>query len=274
LESTPRSFHRHLIFPFHYAPKEETIFFVATISDKPGALAAFLSVLSKRVNLIGTSSYSLGGNTAIYSGFGKLLAKHTTASSLHAEIAKSRKVKSCQVWKSRNGLIVDRFHTGFQGGVGEPYLVFPARGLSDTFEGIVRVIGTGGSTLLYDLGLDYAKARSGIYKKMMGAHPESHIDELAAIVTALGYGHSEAALSPDRKSIRITSIECFECSTPSRSGRRCSFLRGMAVGIFGPLFDVDMVSEETKCRNAGDDLCEFVLKAKDGQPLVGAPKRP
>jgi predicted hydrocarbon binding protein len=42
----------------------------------------------------------------------------------------------------------------------------------------------------------------------------------------------------------------------------------MAVGIFGPLFGVELANEEIKCRNKGDDYCEFILKAKDGLPLV------
>lgn len=267
-EKPSRPLHRHLIFPFHYAPGEKTVFVVASIPDTPGTLAALLNVLSKRVNLVGTSSYSLGRNVAIFSGYGKVLSKGITAQTLQEEIGKSAKVRSCQVWMSNRGLIVDRFHMGFQTGVGEPYVVFPAKGLSDTFEGIVRTFGTGGETLLYNLGLDYAEARAASYKRMMGLHPESRVDELAAIVTALGYGASTATFEPGYQALRLTSKECFECSSGSVCRRKCSFLRGMAVGIFGPLFDVEMTGEETKCRNAGSDYCEFVLKAKDGQPLV------
>lgn len=260
---------RHVIFPFHYARGEKTVFVVATIPDTPGALAGLLSILSKRVNLVGTSSYSLGRNAAIFSGYGKILSSAMTAGSIQEDIARSATARSCQVWMSNEGLIIDRFHLGFQTGVGEPYVVFPARGLSDTFEGIVRTFGTGGETLLYNLGLHYAEARVGAYKKMLGPHPESRIDELAAIVTALGYGAAAASFEPGHRSLRLTSEECFECSSGSSCGRRCSFLRGMGVGIFGPLFEVEMLGEETRCRNAGNTYCEFAFKAKDGRPLVG-----
>ena len=263
--STPK---RHVIFPFHYDPSQRTVFVAASISDEPGTLAALLVLLSKRVNLIGTSSYALGGNAATFSCFGKLLSAGTTAATLQAELIASAKVVSCQVWESKEGLIVDRFHTGFEAGVGEPYVVFPNRGLSDTFEGVVRVFGSGGSTLLYDLGLSYAKARAAVYKRVIGSHPESRIDELASIVTALGYGLSAAAFDPNHEALRLTSRECFECSTPSECKRQCSFLRGMAVGIFGPLFGLEVVGEETKCRHLEDDFCEFVIRAKDGRPLV------
>jgi predicted hydrocarbon binding protein len=259
---------RHPIFPFHYAPGEETVFFVATIRDQPGALASLLKSLGEHVNLLATSSYSLENDAAVISGYGKALSKRTTPISLKKVIEGCPMVSSCQVWKSEMGLIVDKYHTGYQGGVGEPYVVFPARGLSDTFEGVVRVFGTGGAVLLYELGLDYAKARSGLYKKMIGPHPESRIEELAAIVGALGYGRSTATFEPDYSALKLSSEECFECSSPSSSGRTCSFLRGMAVGIFGSLFNAELESEETKCRHLGDDFCEFTLKAKDGLPLV------
>jgi len=259
---------RHVIFPFHYAPNEKTVYVTASIPDTPGTLAALLKVLSSRVNLIGTSSYSLPRNVAIFAGFGKVLSEAVNAQSLQAEIVKAAGVNHCQVWESNQGLIVDRFHTGFQGGVGEPYLVFPTGGLSDAFEKIVGTFGSGGSTLLYDLGLDYAKGRSGLYKGMMGPHPESRIDELTAIVTALGYGNSTASFDPGYSALRLTSEECFECSTPSETGRTCSFLRGMAVGIFSHLFGLELVCEETMCRHRGDEYCKFVLKAEDGGPLV------
>jgi len=267
-EIQPPALYRHVIFPFHYDPDEKTVFVVASISDEPGALAALLAVLRKRVNLIGTSSYAMGNNTANFSGYGKLLSAKSSTQFLQKEIMASAKVHNCQVWESRNGLIVDRFHTGFQAGIGEPYVVFPNRGLSNTFEGIVKTFGTGGATLLYDLGFAYAEARSDLYKKMMGPHPETRIDELAAVVTALGYGLSSASFEPGYKALRLTSRECFECSTPSTCQRQCSFLRGMAAGIFGPLFGVDIESEETKCRNLRGDHCEFVIRARDGQPLV------
>jgi len=272
IHATPRPKHpqvqRHVIFPFHYAPNEKTVYVAASIPDTPGTLAALLKVLSRRVNLIGTSSYSLGRNVANFVGFGKVLSEAVDAQSLREEIVKATGVSHCQVWESNQGLIVDRFHTGFQGGVGEPYLVFPTGGLSDAFEKIVSTFGSGGSTLLYDLGLDYAKGRAGLYKGMMGPHPESRIGELTAIVTALGYGNSTASFDSDYSALRLTSEECFECSTPSETGRNCSFLRGMAVGIFGPLFGLELVCEETMCRHRGDVYCEFVLKAKDGGLLV------
>jgi predicted hydrocarbon binding protein len=240
---------------------------VAWISDEPGTLASLLGALKGHVNLANTSSYSLGGNSAIFSGFGEVLSDSITAQTLQGIAAKSPEVSSCQVWESREGLLVDRFHMGFQAGIGEPYLIFPAKGLSDTFEGIARMFGSGGQAILYDQGLEYARARSGLYKKIIGGHPERRLDDLAAIVGALGYGKSTAAIDPSGRVLTLTSTECFECSTPTQTMRRCRFLMGMAVGIFGGLFDKDLEGEETLCRQKGDNHCEFVLRAKDQQRL-------
>jgi predicted hydrocarbon binding protein len=209
----------------------------------------------------------LGGNVAIFSGFGEVLSKSVTAQALQGMMAKLPNVSGCQVWESREGLLVDRFHTGFQAGVGEPYLILPARALSETFEGIVRTFGSGGQTILYEQGLDYGRSRSGIYKKMIRKHPERRLDDLTSIVGALGYGKSTATLEPSGKAMTLTSIECFECSTPTRTGRTCKFLQGMAVGIFSALFGKELVGEETLCRQKGNEHCEFVLRAKDNQRL-------
>jgi predicted hydrocarbon binding protein len=240
---------------------------VAWLSDEPGTLASLLSALKSQVNLVSTSSYSLGENSAIFSGFGQVLSESVTAQALQGMTAELPNVSGCQVWESREGLLVDRFHTGFQAGVGEPYLILPARALSDTFEGIVRTFGSGGLTILYEQGRDYGKSRSTVYKMMMREHPERRLDDLTAIVGALGYGKSTATLEPSGKAMTLTSIECFECSTATRTGRTCMFQLGMAVGLFGALFNKDLVGEETLCRQKGNEHCEFVLKAKNQQRL-------
>jgi predicted hydrocarbon binding protein len=258
---------RKMIFPFYYAPGERMVHVVARIADEPGTLASLLGALGKVVNLVGTSSYSIGKDAAIFSGFGKAISASVTAKEIQEKAERVPNVRSCEVWESNQGLLVDRFHMGFQGGVGEPYLMFPIRGLSETFEGIVNQFGSGGETILYNQGLDYAKARAAAYRKMMGPHPENRVDELAALVGALGYGKSEAHFESSGRELILTSRECFECSTPTKNGRTCSFLRGMAAGIFSALFNRELVSEETKCRQRGDELCEFTLTAKDGRPL-------
>jgi len=263
-----QTLHRNLVFPFHYSPGKRMVHVVAWISDEPGTLASLLSALKSQVNLASTSSYSLGENAAIFSGFGEVLSESMSATTLQGMAAKLPDVSRCQVWESRDGLLVDRFHTGFQAGVGEPYIIFPARALSETFEGIVRTFGSGGQTIIYEQGLDYGHSRAELYKKMIGEHPEGRMDDLTAIVGALGYGKSTATFGPSGNAMTLTSIECFECSTPTQTGRRCMFQLGVAVGIFSALFDKDLTGEETLCRHKGSEHCEFVLEAKNQQRLI------
>jgi predicted hydrocarbon binding protein len=241
---------------------------VAWLTDEPGALASLLNALGSKVNLIGTSSYSTEGNTAIFSGFGKALTESVSSKSLQKEVVRLPKVRRCQVWESKEGLLVDRFHTGFRAGADEPYLMFPSKALSEAFERIVKTFGSGGETIVYTYGMDYAKSRGPLYKKMMGPHPETRLDELTAIVGALGYGKSVATIESSGKALKLTCRECFECSTPSEHKRTCAFLRGLSVGIFSSLFGKELVCEETKCRQKGDQQCEFVLTAKDKKPLI------
>jgi len=258
---------RKTVFPFHYSNDKRMVHVLARLSDEPGTLASLLSILGSKVNLIGTSSYSTPDGAAIFSGFGKILSDSDDAKSIQKHAAMAPSVLSCQVWEDKDGLLVDRFHTGFQAGFGEPYLMFPLKGLSETFERISETFGSGGQTILYTYGLDYGTARAPLYKSIMGEHPERRLDELTAIVGALGYAASTATLEPSSKVLRLTARECFECSTPTGTGRRCSFLRGMAVGIFSTLFNKELTCEETKCRHKGNKECEFVLRARDNEPL-------
>ena len=258
---------RKLIFPFLYSPGERMVHVVATLTDEPGALASLLSALSSKVNLIGTSSYSKGGNRAIFSGFGRILSVNESAQSIRDSTSNLPNVHDCKVWDSKDGLLVDRFHTGFWAGVGEPYLMFPNKGLSETFEAVVRALGSGGEFMLYTQGMDYANVRGPLYKKLMGPHPEARLDELAALVGALGYGKSTASIDPSDMELKLTSQECFECSTPTLCKRTCSFLRGMAVGVFSSIFDKELVGAETRCRQRGHEECVFILTPKDQRPL-------
>ena len=258
---------RKIVFPFHYSADERMVHVLARLSDEPGTLASLLSILGSKVNLVGTSSYSTSDGDAIFSGFGKILSDSDDAQSIQRFAATAPSVLSCQVWEDKEGLLVDRYHTGFQAGFGEPYLMFPLKGLSETFERIGETFGSGGQTILYTYGLDYGTARAPLYKSIMGEHPERRLDELTAIVGAVGYAASIATFESSGRVLKLTARECFECSTPTATGRRCAFLRGMAVGIFSTLFNKELACEETKCRQKGNEECEFVLSAKDNAPL-------
>jgi len=257
-----------VIFPYHFSPDKKLVHIVAKISDDPGTLGSMLTLVGSKVNLIGTSSYALKGGTAIFSGFGELLSQFDSAQTVQELITLSHKVTACQVWESNKGLLVDWFHTGIQSSLGEPLIVLPASGLAETFDKVVKAFGSGGETILYLQGKEFATARFQTYRKLLGPHPERRFDEALHIFEASGYGSSAVVLEDSKLKLHMTVKDCFECSVRSESGRTCAYTRGLAVGSFGEAFGRDLSCDEVKCRLKGRDACEFVLSAKDGKPLA------
>ena len=258
---------RKVEYPFHYSPDGMMVHVVAELSDKPGTLAMLLNALGGKVNLIGTTSYVTDRGTAVFSGFGRVLSKHDNAESIQMLLAKYHSVFACEVWESNDGLIVDRFHTGLETGLGEHYTMFPTSSLAKTFEEVVRVFGTGGSTILYLQGLDNARERLEGYRRILGPHPEKKIDEITSILEAFGYGTMTTSSDSYGWTLKLEVRDCFECSLGTDNKRTCEFLRGMLVGLYGGLFGKTVSCEETRCRLKGDKLCEFMIKANDGTSL-------
>ena len=259
---------RKVEFPFLYSPDGKMVHIVARMSDDPGALASILTDLRTRVNLIGTSSYSLGEGSAIFSGFGKILSSSQGAISIQAHLSKSPMVRSCQVSESEQGLLVDKFHYGFQTPNGEAYMMVPAISLSSTFEAFVETFKDGGETILFYQGRDYALARMEVYKRIVGSDPKTMFNNLGNILKALGWAAAEIKFDSSGNALRCVNTECFECSAKTKNGRKCAFLRGMAVGTAEVVFGRQFASDEPRCKQRGDPVCEFVITPKDGRPLV------
>jgi predicted hydrocarbon binding protein len=266
-KAPPNTPQRKVEFPFHYSPDFKTVHIVVRMADDPGVLASLLSDLRAVVNLIGTTSYSLGEGVAVFSGIGRVLSNRQDAASIREQVSKSRSVLDCQVWESENGLLVDRFHFGVQTANGEEYLLVPARTLSSTYEAFVDTFKSGGETVLFYQGLDYAKARMQVYKSISGSDPRTVFKNLVIILKATGWAVAEPIFEPSGEALRFVNTECFECSVRTKNGRRCTFLRGMAVGAAEAVFGREFTGEETRCKQVGDPVCEFVLKPKDGRPV-------
>jgi predicted hydrocarbon binding protein len=249
-------------FPFHYSQDKKLVNVVAKIEDEPGALAAVLNVLRPQVNLVGTTSYSIPGHAAIFSGFGETISKHETAQSIQGTVARCPGVTSCQVWESRAGLLVDWYHTGIESGMGESYILMPTMALSSTFDEIVHTFGSGGEVILNLEGKKFAEARFALYKELFDNHMADRVNELSHIFEALGYGSSLITLDEPFSSVTISTYDCFECSGGTKNSRTCAFTKGVALGIFESLLKVELSCEETQCRLRGNRHCEFVLKPK------------
>jgi predicted hydrocarbon binding protein len=247
-----------VVFPYYYSAHKKLFHVVARIRDVPGALAGILTLLTTEVNLLGSTSYSIEGDSAIFSCFAEALRKSETPEEIQGLLAKSPWVLESRVSESKNGLLVDSFHTGVQVGTGEPYIMFPSAGMANVFDKLVRTFGSGGETILYELGRNFGYDRFELYRPILGPEPRTRLDEAAHIFEAMGYGASTITQNPDG-SIRMVVDDCFECATPSEIGRSCAFRRGLAAGTFGALLGHEIQSQEMKCRSKGDRFCEFVI---------------
>jgi len=249
---------RRVVFPYYYSAHKKLFQVVARIKDVPGALAGVLNLLTTELNLLGSTSYSIEGDSAIFSCFAEALQKSETTEEIQGLLARSPWVLESWVGESKSGLLVDFFHTGVQVGSGEPYIMFPIAGMGDIFEKLIREFGSGGETILYELGRNFGYDRFELYRPLLGPEPRTRLDEAAHIFEALGFGASTITQNPDG-SIRMVVDDCFECFTPSVVGRTCAFRRGLAAGSFGALIGREVQCQETKCKSKGDKFCEFVV---------------
>lgn len=253
---------KKVVFPYYYAPGKKLVHIMAKMRDEPGSLASVLKGLAPVVNLLGTSSYGIGRGKAMFSGFAETLFNTDSADSIRATLDEIPGVLDYQVWESNNGFLVDWFHTGLETGNGESYIMFPTKGLSDTFEQVIEALGPAGDTLLFLEGKRFGEARFSEYRKMLGPNPGSRVEEASHIFHALGYGTSKITTEDSEKTVRMIREDCFECSSPTKRGRTCAFTRGMVAGTFGALMGKELTATETKCRLKGAKVCEFVLQRK------------
>ena len=257
-ETRPPTRRRRVVFPYYYSAHKKLFHVVARIKDVPGALAGVLDLLTTELNLLGSTSYSIEGDSAMFSCFAEALRRSETEGEIQGLLAKSPWVLESRVSESNSGLLVDSFHTGVQVGAGEPYIMFPIAGMADIFEKLIRTFGSGGETILYELGRNFGYDRFELYRPLLGPEPGTRVGEAAHIFEALGYGASTITQNQDG-SIRVVVDDCFECFTPSVIGRSCSFRRGLAAGSFSALIGREVQCQETKCRSKGDKFCEFVV---------------
>jgi len=258
LGSVPRR--RKKVFPFHYSAEKKLVHIVVTMKDKPGALAELLNLLAKDVNLIGSNSYDTERGEALFSGFGEVLSPSATPDSIKKLVRGSGEALGCSVWMSNQGFLVDKFHTGVETAMGDPYIMLPVSGLAKTFDSIGKSLGSGGDLVLYLEGQAMANARFGAFRKILGPHPERRMQEVTHVFEALGYGSSTISGPDEDGALKLVVTDCFECSGRGKSSAHsCAFMRGLARGSIGAAVGKELECTETRCRMRGDTECEFLL---------------
>ncbi len=254
-------------FPIYYEKEKKLFQIVVRMSDAPGSLMSILEVLGRKVNLIATSTYTLGDGTAILSAFSEPLSSTETIAGIQKALGSSPVTIESDVTEGKGGLLVDTFHSGLQVG-GEDYMLLRRAGLSGVFDHIVKIFGTGGEVLLYEEGLAMAQRNAKNMNDLLT--PEvvgPNTSYLIEFLTAQGWGVFEPTAGKGSHEGTVKMSHCFECEHGSTVRKHCDFMRGYFEGSANFTLGVSMQVEELECALRGDKACIYRVthRKKSGQ---------
>lgn len=250
---------RHRIFPVHYAPKKKLFHVIVKLSDAPGSYSLVLDTLRPKLNLIGTSTYTLNDGTAIFSGFAEALSEETTTEAIKKLILGSKGAFDAVVREGKDGLLVDTFHMGFNVD-GDDYLLLRSQGISQMFDRVSGMLGSGGDALLFEEGYAMGRRNAENLIKVIGVEVvREQVGALSRTLSAQGFGDIEGDVGPSDGDFTMTVSDCFECSGDESKRKGCNFMRGYFVGSARAIFGKKYRCEEVKCILNGAKACEFKL---------------
>jgi predicted hydrocarbon binding protein len=250
---------RHRVFPVHYRPKEKLFHVIVKLSDAPGSYSIILDILRPKLNLVGTSTYTLDDGTAIFSGFAEALSKDTTSEEIKKMILGSKGALDAVVKEGKGGLLIDTFHVGFNVD-GDDYLLLRSQGLDQMFDRVSSMLGSGGDALLFEQGLSMGHWNAENLIKRIGIDVvRAQVGALSRSLSAQGFGDVEGDVGPEDGDFVMTVGDCFECSGEESRRKACNFMRGYFVGSAQAIFGKKYRCEESKCVLKGAKSCEFKL---------------
>jgi|SRR5579863_4262026 len=246
-------------FPFQYSPGKKLFHIVVKMSDAPGSYSAILNLLGSKVNLIGTTTYTLSDGTAIFSGFSESLDDTQTASGLKKVIMSSKAAKDAEVGEGHDGLLVDTFHIGLEVG-GDPFMLFRREGLSHMFDHVVKILGSGGEALLFEEGKDLGRRNAHRMHDLIGKkRARDEAEYLSSYIGAQGWGRVTPAEGELKAGSNIQLEDCFECTGDMMYRKGCNFMRGYFTGSIEETYDMEVDVKETQCVSKGAKACEFTV---------------
>lgn len=135
-----------------------------------------------------------------------------------------------------------------------------ARG-SDMLSLMRERLGTGGSLLLYELGVGYGQSAGRAYVRFLGAEfLRTHPHYAIQLFTALGWGElSLTAYDPTAGRATIVVQKGFECESRESTQPYSQFMRGCLAGVASAIIGFEVECEEVKCVSMGDPACEFSI---------------
>lgn len=246
-------------FPTYFAKGKKLFHIIVHMSDAPGSLVAILDLLRQNVNLIGISTYTLNDGSAMLSAFAEALTPKETPAVLQQLLGQSKATLESEVREGHDGLLVDTFHTGLNVG-GEDYFLARRDGVSEMFNHIVKIFGSGGEVLLFEEGK--ALGRENARKRVSELGVERVREEgsyLAKALAAQGWGNSETLKGRKTGEIVLEVTDCFECCGGPSGRKGCHFYRGFLEGSAEITSKVPVKSEEIQCTFKGAKACVFRL---------------
>ena len=255
---------RKSVLAYAYAPKRKLFQIVVSMDNVPGALGRVLGALSKRVNLISSMSSSSGGE-ATWSAFAEPTSLSETTSSLEELLSSVPDVRGCSAQEGKEGLLIDRLHSGVDIGGPASYMLMRREPFSSVLGEVLKVFGRGGEILLFNEGRKYGVLTGELLRNLMGREgAKQRTRELLGIFNSLGWGEVSVKESHGPVEFVLEARDCFECSSPETGARSCSFMLGNMVGAVSTIRGDEYSGTETKCRFRGSDCCEFRLVLRSG----------
>ena len=254
-----------------FAPDKRLLQIVVKMKDIPRAYASVLELLGSHVNLIETVTYTVD-DRAIFSGFAEALFPNESTAEIEKVIFESAMVLECEVIEGSNGVLVDTFHKGLETSSGEPLVLFRRRGLVQMFDEIMRVSGSAGEGMLYNVGVAMGISDgSEILRTWKPGFMAQGFETLLSLFSAFGWGVATSNDRSDQWNLKIRMDDCFECSSETRDGHGCEFVKGFLVGSAKTLLVREIKCEELICRFKGGDHCEFHIEAPPAALPAPAP---
>ncbi|MGI0055449.1 MAG: hypothetical protein ACREBZ_07030 [Thermoplasmata archaeon] len=235
--------------------------------DRPGLLAEISAVLTaSSLNVIATSGAASGvkGSHATLSFIGETESDAVDPSALQRNLASIPSVLHVEVEPGRDGVIIESLYPLYSG-TGRRAILISLEPLRDMLAHVQEMLGSGGSVLLYAEGKAFGdSAWTRVVKYVDGDWAPHHLDYLAGMLTALGWGRTEVTGMVAERSTATVCLEgCMECFERESPVFACQFVRGVVESLFSVVWKRPVTSAEVRCSGRGDEACEFCITPEE-----------
>lgn len=216
-----------------YDPRRTFFHITVVLDNQPGAVKEVAERLAAtKLNVLqGFHSAPPGNPQGVWSLFVESKDSRLTTDQVAKAVDSSRYVLDCEVRKSTDGFLIDDFHFPVRIAPNHEAILLSPKATRSMLESIAQTYGSGGETIVYNVGMEVGKVGSGISRDLVGDAVVALAPRLIKIFDTSGLGQAEQTefeLSPFRTRIRIVGY--FECVGKKASSPLCHFMRGVIAG--------------------------------------------